>query len=45
MKKILLIVAVAAIGMVSCKKEESVQPSKASKTMHDTGKTNMGTWD
>jgi hypothetical protein len=28
MKKVLLVLAVAAIGMVSCKKEESVKPVK-----------------
>jgi hypothetical protein len=28
MKKVLLVLAVAAIGMVSCKKEEVVAPSK-----------------
>ena len=29
MKKILLVLAVATVGMVSCKKEEGVKPVKA----------------
>ena len=40
MKKILAVLAIATIGMVSCKKEEGVKPASAQKVMAG-GKTNM----
>ena len=47
MKKILLIVAVAAIGMVSCKKEEPAQPVKVEKASEVAGgvRNDMSGWD
>jgi hypothetical protein len=44
MKKVLLVLVVAAIGMASCKKEESVKPVKAESAMKG-GKTNLGEMD
>ncbi|HEY0056409.1 MAG TPA: hypothetical protein VGB63_13730 [Pedobacter sp.] len=43
MKKILLVLAVAAIGMVSCKKEETAKPTNA--VSISGGKTNFGEMD
>ena len=37
MKRILLVVAVVAIGMVSCKKEEAVSPVKVENTTMGPG--------
>ncbi len=43
MKKALLVLAVAAIGLVSCKKEETVKPVNA--VSISGGKGNLGEMD
>ena len=43
MKKVLLVLAVAAIGMVACKKEANVKPVNA--VSISGGKTNFGEMD
>ncbi|MEJ6978827.1 hypothetical protein WG906_00100 [Pedobacter sp. P351] len=41
MKKILLVLAVAAIGMVSCKKESEVKPVKVENATMGGGATSV----
>jgi hypothetical protein len=45
MKKILFVVAIAAITITSCKKDEQASPIKKQETQMAGGKTNMGEMD
>ena len=45
MKKILLVLVVAAIGLVSCQKEEEVKPVQQSQKVMGGDIRDMGGWD
>ncbi len=46
MKKILVLAALLTVGMISCKKEETAQPSaKIEKGVMQGEKKDLGSWD